>query len=172
VCLLSTPWATTHRLRVTKTIYDEHGGSRQESKIIEINVEPGYRAGQRVTFPEAGDVIPGETPGDLVFVLEEKPHEYYKREGDDLVFTAKISLVQALTGIKITLPTLDGKSENVVIKDFVIDPNYVHRISGRGMPVHHRGTYGDLLIKFDLQFPKRIGAEEKKELKNIFARIH
>jgi len=174
LCLLSEIYkGHTKRLRVTRTIYDEYGGQRQESNIIEIKVEPGWRAGTRVTVLEAGDIYPGMTPGDLVFVLEEKPHEYYKRDGDNLIYTAKISLCQALTGVKINLPTLDGTFVDITIRDHVIEPGFVHKIPGRGMPIHKRpGEYGDLLIKFDVQFPKRIAESDKQAVKRVFANIH
>jgi DnaJ family protein B protein 4 len=37
------------------------------------------------------------TPADVVFVLAEKPHKDFVREGNDLVYTAKITLAESLT---------------------------------------------------------------------------
>jgi DnaJ-class molecular chaperone len=49
----------------------------------------------------------------MIFVLVEKPHSYFTREKDNLVFTSTITLRNALTGIKMNIPTLDGRNFNV-----------------------------------------------------------
>jgi DnaJ-class molecular chaperone len=36
--------------------------------------------------------------GDLVYVIDELPHSRFKRKDDNLIYNAKISLVEALTG--------------------------------------------------------------------------
>jgi len=149
------------RLKVTRTVYDGRGGAKQESNVLELDIKPGWKAGMKVTFPEAGDVYPNQRPADMAFVIEEKAHEYFKREDDNLIYTARITLAQALTGVKLNIPLLDGSNHEVLIRDRVIDPQYIHRVVGKGMP--HRkqpGTYGDLLIKFDIQFPRNVGEEE------------
>jgi len=162
----------TKRLRLTKTIYSADGNKTQTSKILEIPVQPGWKPGHQVTFKEEGDVYPGRIPGDIVFVLQEKPHPYYHREGDNLVYTGKISLCQALTGVKLLLPTLDGNVREVVLRD-VIDPHYVHRVPGAGMPVPNRpGTFGDLVVKFDIQFPKKISDRSKVEVKKVLSSLN
>lgn len=57
----------------------------------------------------AGDERPGTTPADLVFIIEEKLHQKFSREGNDLVYNAKLPLVDALCGATVNLTTLDGR---------------------------------------------------------------
>jgi len=45
---------------------------------------------------------------DVVFVLREKPHPFFRREGCDLRCTALISLKQAQCGTHLEVPTLQG----------------------------------------------------------------
>jgi len=151
------------RLRITRSIYNERGEATPESKIIEIPVPAGAMAGTEFHVQGAGDVYPGKPPGDMIFVLEEKPHSYFKRDVNDLIYNAKITLAQALTGVKINLPTLDGKSVEVLIRD-VIKPGMENRIPGRGMPTKYPGHYGDLIVKFDIQWPNRIESKEDRTL--------
>jgi len=74
-----------------------------------------------------------------------------------------------LTGVKISLPTLDGQSVEVVIKD-VIKPGYEKIIPDRGMP-SYSGGYGDLIVKFDIQWPNRIEKEEdRSEIKRVLGK--
>lgn len=49
-------------------------------------------------------------PADIVFILNTKPHPRFEREGDDLVYTATVPLVDALTGVSVSIPTLDGRT--------------------------------------------------------------
>jgi len=160
------------RLRITRGIYSPRGDSTSESIISEISVPPGSVAGSEFLVRGSGDIYPGQPAGDMLFVLEEKPHSYYQRDGIDLIYTAKISLAQALTGVKINLPTLDGQSVEVLIRD-VIKPGYEKRIQGRGMPVYkHPSHYGDLIVKFDIQWPNRIESEEERnEIKRVLGKI-
>ena len=45
-----------------------------ERKVLEVHVDKGMKDGQRITFSGEGDQTPGVIPGDVVIVLEEKPH--------------------------------------------------------------------------------------------------
>ena len=46
----------------------------------------------------AGDQRPGSAPADVVFVVTEKPHAVFRREGADLHCTLRVPLVDALCG--------------------------------------------------------------------------
>jgi len=46
-------------------------------------------------------------------VLNTKPHPRFEREGDDLVHTATVTLEQALTGVEVSIQTLDGRTLKV-----------------------------------------------------------
>ena len=154
------------KFNVGKHIYDQSGSSRMEQKILEIKVRPGWKAGTKVTFPSEGDVYPGKEPADMIFVLSEKPHAYFKRERNDLVYTSTITLRQALQGVKINIPTLDGQLTEVTITDRVIHPEFVHVVKGKGMPNSKvPGQFGDLLIKFNVRFPRALTREQKAEVK-------
>jgi DnaJ family protein B protein 4 len=147
---------------------EANGTSRQESKTLSVEIKPGYKPGTKIRFPNEGDQRPNVTQ-DIVFVIKEKDHQYYKREGDDLVYTANITLSQALVGVKITLPTLDGRNLEVQVTD-VISPNYVHRIRGEGMPSKNRGK-GDLRIKFNIRFPASLNTEQKTNVKEALRNV-
>ena len=65
--------------------------------MLEIRVRPGWKKGTTVTFPKEGDEGPGLIPPDISFVIGEKPHPRFQREGNNLVYKAQISLAEALT---------------------------------------------------------------------------
>ena len=66
----------------------------------------------KINLPEKGNEHLNVIPADLAFVIDEKPHGKFTREGNDLVVTKKTPLVGALTGCTIHLTTLNGEVRN------------------------------------------------------------
>jgi len=157
----------TKRMKITKTIADDSGKSMNAEKVLSIEVKPGWKAGTKITFHEEGDEAPGIVPADIIFILEEKPHSYFVREGNNLIYTANISLAQALTGVSIDLPTLDGRRLKIPIRE-VIEPSFVKVVPREGMPMHKNPTQrGNLLVKFNIKFPTSLSEDQKKKIKEL-----
>mmetsp|Transcript_48064 Transcript_48064/g.120974 ORF Transcript_48064/g.120974 Transcript_48064/m.120974 type:complete len:337 (-) Transcript_48064:249-1259(-) len=154
------------KMKITKNIYDTASGKLMPvEKILVIDVKPGWKKGTKITFEKEGDERPGVIPADFVFVLDEKPHSFFKREGDNLVYNANISLRQALVGFSLSVPTLDGRELKINVRD-VVSPNYVKVVPGEGMPISKRpGTKGDLLIRFNVNFPTRLSDSQIEHIK-------
>lgn len=99
------------KLKVTK----KRRAGGEEANTLEINIKPGWKAGTRIKFAGAGNETAGGSQ-DMVFVIEEKPHEIFKRDGDDLIVDVKVPLVDALSGptppatFTRTITTLDGRN--------------------------------------------------------------
>ena len=65
-----------------------------ERKVFEVHIEQGHKYGAKVVLRgEAGMSELGVLPGDVVFVLEAKPHKIFKRANNDLVME-KVRLLQ------------------------------------------------------------------------------
>jgi len=79
---------TTKKMKITRKVASD----RTEEKILSIDVRPGWKAGTRITFPREGDQIPGSIPADIVFVVRDKPHPQFVRDGSDIKYRAKIGL--------------------------------------------------------------------------------
>lgn len=157
----------TKKMKISRKIISADGTSRTEDKVVEICVKAGWKAGTKITFPKEGDQYPGRIPADIVFTIKEKSHPKFKREGNNLKYTAKISLKQALCGLDLKIPLIDTTVEPLNIKD-IIAPGTVKRLSGYGMPISKEpGRYGDLLVNFDIHFPPFLKAEDKKALMKI-----
>ena len=129
-----------------------------EKKVFDVHVEPGHKHGSKIILRgEAGCPDPTVAPGDIIFVLEQKPHALFKRIGADLVMERPISLAEALTGFDFTLPTLEeGRTIRVShpAGGPVIKPDTWWRVPGEGMPHHGRPfDKGNLYIHFSIEFP-------------------
>lgn len=157
----------TRKMKISRKVVDAQGRRREDSEILEINIKPGWKKGTKITFPEKGDEEPGTIPADIVFVVDEKPHNKFRREGNDLVYTHRLSLADALCGTTIQLTHLDGRPLNVDVKE-VVSPHMTKSIRGQGMPItKNPGTFGDLIVKFDIQFPRSLSDDQKRGLRQI-----
>ncbi|CAN1354820.1 DnaJ homolog subfamily B member 13 [Linum perenne] len=110
-----------------------------------------------------------DASGDLVFIIDEKPHPVFSREANDLVVTQKVSLSEALTGYTVNLTTLDGRSLTIPVSN-TIHPTYEEVVPKEGMPIPRDQTRrGNLRIKFSIRFPTRLTAEQKAGIKKLLA---
>ena len=64
-----------------------------------------------------GDEHLGRQAADIVFTIDEKPHALFKREGNDLVYTHRLPLVDALAGTTLSLTHLDGEQIRIPINE-------------------------------------------------------
>jgi DnaJ family protein B protein 4 len=144
-----------------------------EEKVLEIEVLPGWKVGTKIRFPHAGNEQQGGAEAqDLVFVVEEKPHAVYTREGNDLVYHMKIPLVTALAGGegKRALETLDGRKLQVPVPTGVVKPGQITDIPGEGMPIRKDGsvkTKGNLRVIWDVDFPDRLTTAQKEGIRKV-----
>jgi len=155
------------KMKVTRKIYDQNGGAKTEEKIITIDVKPGWKAGTKVTFEDMGDKYPNKQAADMVFRIEEKPHAYFTRERNNLVYKADVTLREALCGTHVMISTLSGRHLKVNVKD-IISPNYEKRVLGEGMPLSKApATKGDLIIRFNVRWPSHLNDNQKQTISTV-----
>ena len=159
---------STKHLKVSRKLLD---GSTEE-KVLEIHVLPGWKSGTKIRFPRAGNEQPIGEPQDLAFIVEEKPHPLFTRAGDDIVCNLKIPLVDALTGCdtKKVVELLDGRRLQVPFPAGIVKPGQETRVVGEGMPIRKQSSLkdkGDLVIRWDVQFPDRLAPSQKEAIRRI-----
>ncbi|EPS67931.1 hypothetical protein M569_06842 [Genlisea aurea] len=159
----------TKKMKISREISDASGRTLPVQEILTIDIKPGWKKGTKITFPEKGNEHHNVIPSDLVFIVDEKPHSTFTRDGNDLVVTQKISLVEALTGCTVHVTTLDGRSLPVTVST-VISPNYEEVVPGEGMPIPKEPSKrGNLRVKFNIRFPTRLSAEQKSGIKKLLS---
>lgn len=158
----------TKKMKITRRVTEPNGNTFKEDKILTINIKPGWKAGTKITFNNEGDQSPNALPADVIFIIKDKPHPYFKRDGSDIKYTAKISLKEALTcNAIIRVPTLDGSPVSLAIRD-VIKPTTTKRLTGRGLPlIKEPNKRGDLIVQFDIQFPTSLPDTTKQILADL-----
>lgn len=161
---------TTKHLKIGRKLY----GGGTEDKVLEIVVHPGWKSGTRIKFPRAGNETgPNGEAQDLVFVVEEKSHPRFKREGSDLVVSVPLPLVDALAGPQTsrrTVEGIDGKTLTISVPSGVVKPGAETRVSGEGMPIRKEGVAsrrGDLIVKWDITFPEKLTPAQKEGVRKV-----
>lgn len=71
----------TKTMKITKKVM-RNGRFDREEKMLTIHVRPGWKEGTRITFSKEGDHSINKIPADVVFVIKDKPHRFFKREGE------------------------------------------------------------------------------------------
>ncbi|CAF3595501.1 unnamed protein product [Adineta steineri] len=154
------------KIRISRRVLNDDGiTSTIREKILSITVKRGWLPGTKVTFEDEGDQGPNNIPSDLVFIVTDKPHANFRRENADLIYTAKINLGHALTGITLHIEHLDGRTLDIPINE-IVRPGYKKRIPSQGMPLMtNPEKYGDLIIEFDVEYPRALNSDQKLYIK-------
>jgi len=130
------------------------------SEIIHVDIPKGAENGKQILFSNLGNASPGYLPGDLIIVLQVANEEKgFIRQGKNLFYHKKIKLSEALCGTHFTIKSLDDRDIKISYTD-VITP-------GEKRIVKNEGIDGDLIIIFEILFPKNISKENKNKLKKI-----
>lgn len=155
------------KLKVQRKTYDQQTGKQSvEDKILSVPIKKGLKAGSKIKYPNMGDQVEGGVQ-DLHFIVKEKAHAIFTRDGDDILASVDIDLKEALTGWHRTVQTIDGKQLSVAHSG-PTQPTWQERFPGMGMPKSKTPTQrGDFIVSVKIKFPTSLTAEQKQQLKTI-----
>jgi molecular chaperone DnaJ len=144
-----------------------HGeGLARGEETIAINIPAGVSEGMQLSMSGKGNAAPrGGIPGDLIILIEELPHEFLKREGNNIIYDLHISFIDATIGSSVEVPTIDGKAK---IK---IEPGTqggkILRLKSKGIPEVNSYHRGDQLIYVNIWTPKALSKDEREMLDKL-----
>ena len=153
--------------QITSKCNSCHGeGTVRGEETISINIPAGVSDGMQLSMSGKGNAAPnGGIPGDLIILIEETPHEFLKREGNNVVYDLHLSIVDAALGYSAEVPTIDGKAK---IK---IEPGTqsgkLLRLKGKGIPEVNSYHRGDQIIHVNIWTPKALSSEERAILEKL-----
>jgi DnaJ family protein A protein 2 len=81
-----------------------------EKKLLEVHIDKGMKGGQTIHFRGESDQSPGAEPGDVVIVVDEKSHDRFRRQDNDLFTDIEIDLLTALGGGQYAIRHLDDRA--------------------------------------------------------------
>lgn len=145
-------------------------GRVRNNRRVVVNIPAGVDDGINVRVTGEGEVSArGGTPGNLYVVLTVKPHQFFKRQGNDILYELPISFTQAALGDEVEVPTVDGKTTLLKIPAGT-QSSRSFRLKGMGVPVVHSSARGDEHVIVKVVTPSSLTAEQKRLLEE-FARL-
>lgn len=141
-----------------------------DSKILEIDVKPGWKAGTAVSFPNQGDYQSDGQRQTIKFVVDEKPHPVFTREDLDLKMQLPLTFKESLLGFNKEITTIDGRKIQLH-KTQPVQPGQITRYPELGMPIRKNGQLvgrGDLIVSFKVDYPLTLSPNQRDLIQNYF----
>ena len=155
------------KFKIKSKVFKNMNETEYIDKLYEFDIKPGWKDGTKITFEKSGDQShPSANQNDIQFVISTKPHDLFTRQNNDLEFTAKITLKQALCGGNVEIEHFGGKMLKIPLKG-ITAPNTRRTIQNEGMPISKTSERGNLHIIFDIEFPEYLEPKVIKELSLI-----
>jgi DnaJ-class molecular chaperone len=136
---------------------------------LDVTVPPGIDEGQVLRLKGKGGAgfgggPQGAPPGDALIEVHIAPHQFFRREGDDIHVELPVSLSEAVLGARVAVPTVSGPVTMTIPPGS--DSGTRLRLRGKGIHKKRRGpqatgeTSGDQYVTLKVM----IGASDDPEL--------
>jgi len=141
-------------------------GIVKSEEIISINIPAGVEDGMQLSVSGKGNAgRRGGINGDLIVLIEEVKHPELIRDGDNLIYSLVISIPDAILGVPVEIPTVNGKVKLKI--DPGTQPGKILRLRNKGLPDINGFGRGDLLVKVQVYIPKDISKEDRKLVEKL-----
>ncbi|MDD7021758.1 MAG: molecular chaperone DnaJ [Aeromonadales bacterium] len=141
-------------------------GRVQKTKTLAVNIPAGVDTGDRIRLSGEGEAgFNGAPSGDLYVLFQIKPHDIFKRDGNDLYCEVPISFTTAALGGQIEVPTLDGRVKITVRPE--TQTGTVMRLARKGVKSINSSEPGNLYCKLVVETPVNLNAEQKDLLRRL-----
>ncbi|XP_022857408.1 chaperone protein dnaJ A7A, chloroplastic-like [Olea europaea var. sylvestris] len=142
-------------------------GRVRKSKRISLKVPAGVDSGSRLRVRSEGNAgRRGGPPGDLFVSIEVLADPVLKRDDTNILYTCKVSYIDAILGTALKVPTVDGMVDLKIPPG--TQPNTTLVMAKKGVPLlNKRNMRGDQLVKVQVEIPKRLSTEERKLIEEI-----
>lgn len=145
-------------------------GRTTKDRTLTVKIPAGIADGQRLRISGEGEGGPhGGPPGDLYVFIEVAPHEFFRRDGNNLVCEVPLNFTTLALGGTIEVPTLDGHDTFKVPEGTQSGTGF--RLRGKGLPdVSGRGR-GDLFFTVQAVTPKKLNRDQRTLLEQLAAAL-
>ncbi|XP_074265284.1 chaperone protein dnaJ A7A, chloroplastic-like [Silene latifolia] len=145
-------------------------GRVKKSKRTNLKVPAGVDAGSRLRVKGEGNAgRKGGPSGDLFVVIDVIPDPVLKRDDTNILYSCKVSYIDAILGTTMKVPTVDGTVDLKIPPG--TQPGTTLVMAKKGVPMLNKPNIrGDQLVRVQVEIPKRLSDEEKKlieELSNL-----
>jgi len=152
---------------ITAKCHDCKGEGRvYGEETVSIDIPAGVQEGMQLNVSGRGNAGErGGMQGDLVILIEEEPHKELQREGLNVAYELHISFPDAVFGIQVEVPTIDGRAKIKIPPG--TQSGKVFRLKGKGFPAVNSYEKGDQLVHVNIWTPQHVNNEEQSMLEKI-----
>jgi DnaJ-class molecular chaperone len=149
-------------VEIERWIIDPNYGKIFENETLYVNIYEGIDQGEIIILREKGNITP-LFKGDVQIHVKIIPHPEFKRNGLDIIYQKKITLKEALCGLKIQIfHYIDGKNYQ-----FTRNNISQTEIKIAKMGFKRENIRGNLIIQLQIEYPKFLTEEKIKILQEI-----
>jgi len=139
-----------------------HGTGKEKSqRRISVKIPAGVDDNFQVRLSSEGEAgTRGGSPGNLYISLSVRPHQFFIRDNDNILYELPINFAQAALGAEVEIPTLDGKTKLKIPAGS--QTGEVFRLKGRGIPHLRRSGAGDQLVILSVVTPEKLTQKQRQ----------
>ena len=144
-----------------------HGsGQTRETKRYRVNIPAGVRDGSRVRLAGKGEPgLRGGPPGDLYVITRVQESPVFKRKSDNVEVEVPVTIVEAIRGADIEVPTLNGRKKIRVAPG--TQHGTVQRLRGEGPPRLSGKGRGDIHYRLQVDVPQALSKEQEQAVDEL-----
>lgn len=141
-------------------------GRVYDETTVRINVPAGVTDNSYMTMRGEGNAGKnGGAAGDIIVIFRELEHEYFERDGDNVIYDLFISYPEAVMGTEVEVPTLNGRAKLKI--EAGIESGKFLKMREKGIQHLNQPGAGDQLVRVNIHIPKKINSKEKELLKEL-----
>ena len=136
-------------------------GTVKDPKIFELHLNPELEDGYKYVFQNEGNQEFGKSPGDFIVILQYEPHNIFKLDNKNLLYTHTITLKEALCGYNLEIIHPSGETISVCTTG-ITTPETIEKIDHKGLSYQ-----GSMIINYRIKFPDKLSSDQTEILSNI-----
>jgi len=157
--------ADDFEIKFDKITRRQDGSTDRMPNTFKMKIPAGIDDGAVIRLHGYGEEVQGVQTGDLLVEVRVKPHKKFTREGNLILSTETISMIDAALGTEIDVDTVDG--EKTLKIPAGTQPGTDFRLRGLGVP-HVRGSgRGDHIVQLKVEVPTKLSKAQKEALESF-----
>lgn len=145
-----------------------HGkGTKRKNQTVGLKIPAGIDDGAVIRLRERGEAIADGPKGDLYVNIRVRPHKKFTREGDLILSSEHIGMVDAALGTEIDVDTVDGPVRMKVPAGTQSGTDF--KLSGHGVTHMNKSSRGAHIVTILVDTPTKLTREQKEVLERLRA---
>jgi molecular chaperone DnaJ len=145
-------------------------GKEKRQRNISVKIPAGVDDRSQIRLTGEGQAgTKGGPTGDLYVVLTVKQHEYFTREGDNILYELPISFAEAALGAEVEVPTLEGETTLKIPSGS--QTGAVFRLRGKGINHLNKNGRGDQLVTLFVVIPHKLNDKQRQLFQELAATL-